>query len=319
MAIFTPHDRLFHATFRNPRFVAAWLRHVLPEAIATAIDFDTLVPVGERAIGLRLRAHVPDLVFHAHLVGSDDEVLLILEHKAGLDGNLRSQVLRYSVHLRRLARRRGGKEPLVVPVVLHHGEAPFRSDDPSHPPAFAALQPHVEFLVDDLVGQSEAMLRRPGLPAQAQLTLLALANVQRFTEAELLAAIDRWGDLLRAIEAGDGAPTPDDALDAFAEYLLATTDVSFETLHMAFSKNLQHPDTSLMTTAQRLRREGLEQGLTQGLTQGQSLTLVRLLIRRFGELPADRRQQVAAASQTELDRWTDRLLDANSLADVFAP
>lgn len=159
------------------------------------------------------------------------------------------------------------------------------------------------------------MLRRPGLPAQAQLTLLALANVQRFTEAELLAAIDRWGDLLRAIEAGDGAPTPDDALDAFAEYLLATTDVSFETLHMAFSKNLQHPDTSLMTTAQRLRREGLE----QGLTQGQSLTLVRLLIRRFGELPADRRQQVAAASQTELDRWTDRLLDANSLADVFAP
>lgn len=124
---------------------------------------------------------------------------------------------------------------------------------------------------------------------------------------------------MRAVEAGDGAPTPDDALDAFAEYLLATTDVSFETLHMAFSKNLEHPDTSLMTTAQRLRREGLEQGLSQGLTQGQSLTLVRLLTRRFGELPPDRRQQVAAASQTELDRWTDRLLDASSLADVFAP
>ena len=323
MAIFTPHDRLFHSTFRHPRFVAAWLRHLLPPPTAAAIDFATLTPASERAIGLRLRAHFPDLVFHARIVGSDEEVLLLLEHKHGHDPGLRSQVLRYAVHLRRLAQKRGGKEPLVVPVVLHHGAEPFRPEARQQPPPFAALQPHVEFLVDDLFGQDDAALRRPGLPPQAQLTLLALAGVPRFTPEYVLAAIDRWGDLLRAIEAGDADPTPDDALEAFAEYLLATTDVSLTDLQMAFSRNLQDPDTSLMTTAQRLRQEGLTQGLTQGLnqgrTQGQALTLIRQLTRRFGPLPAELLQRVQSAASRDLDLWTDRVLDARTLPEVFAP
>ena len=87
---------------------------------------------------------------------------------------------------------------------------------------------------------------------------------------------------------------------------------------MAFSKNLQQPDTSIMTTAQRLRREGLEQGLTQGLTQGQAQTLVRQLTRRFGALAPDLLQGLQTATQAELDTWTDRVLDARSLHDVFA-
>jgi predicted transposase/invertase (TIGR01784 family) len=326
MAIFTPHDRLFHSTFRRPRFVAAWLRHVLPPAIVAAVAWDTLVPASEHAVGLRLRSHFADLVFAARLIGSDEEVLLILEHKADPDAGLRSQVLRYSVHLRRLAMKRGEREPLVVAVVLHHAHDPFRHLEAPHHPAFASLQPHVDFVVDDLCGSTEDELRRPALPAQAQLTLLALATLRRFTNSDVLGAIDRWGDLLRAIDGGDGEPTPDDALDAFAEYVLETTDVSSEDLQMAFSKNLSKPDTSIMTTAQRLRSEGqalghskgLTQGLIQGLTQGQMQTLLRLLTRKFGGLPPELLHRLTNANQAELDLWTDRVLDAKSLTDVFA-
>lgn len=69
-----------------------------------------------------------------------------------------------------------------------------------------------------------------------------------------------------------------------------------------------------MTTAQRLRREGLE----QGLTQGQAQTLIRQLTRRFGPLPPDLLLRLQTATQADLDTWTDRVLDARTLHDVFA-
>ncbi|MBX3462872.1 MAG: hypothetical protein KF830_06855 [Planctomycetes bacterium] len=43
-----------------------------------------------------------------------------------------------------------------------------------------------------------------------------------------------------------------------------------------------------------------------------------MLHRRFGELPADVTLRVRAGSLADPDRWTDRILDAETLADVFA-
>lgn len=325
MAILNPHDRLFHFTFRNPRHVACWLRHVLPAKVVAAIAWGTLALSSERIVAMQLRSHLPDLVYTARLVGSDEIVLLILEHKAHYDPALRSQVLRYVVHLRRAATKRGQPEPWVVPVVLHHGDEPFRSGTAprgSHQAAFAAWQPHLRFVVDDLFGRSEAELRRPGLTALAQLTLLALACARRLEGSAMLAAIDRWGDLLRAVEHDDGPPGGDDALSAFGWYLLEATDVSPEDLHMALSKNLDQPNDAIMTTAQRLRLEGHSQGrtqgLTEGLTQGQVHILLRQLTKRFGPLSPELAHRVHGASQPQLDTWTDRVLDAKTLAEVFA-
>ena len=44
---------------------------------------------------------------------------------------------------------------------------------------------------------------------------------------------------------------------------------------------------------------------------------MRLLTRRFGELPAALCEQIAVADLNTLERWSDLVLDARSLADVF--
>ena len=46
--------------------------------------------------------------------------------------------------------------------------------------------------------------------------------------------------------------------------------------------------------------------------------LLKLLGRKFGELPDWAVQRVRAADDTDLDRWTERFLNAASLDDVFA-
>lgn len=65
-------------------------------------------------------------------------------------------------------------------------------------------------------------------------------------------------------------------------------------------------------------KKGLEQGLEQGLLHGKTAVLKRLLVRRFGELPEREALRLEAATSEELDLWSDRVLDAERLEDVFA-
>jgi len=72
--------------------------------------------------------------------------------------------------------------------------------------------------------------------------------------------------------------------------------------------------------------KGLEQGIEKGIEKGtddgrrqQALdTLRRLLTRRFGELPPAILSRTATASLGELVTWTERLLSASGIDDVFA-
>ncbi len=47
--------------------------------------------------------------------------------------------------------------------------------------------------------------------------------------------------------------------------------------------------------------------------------LQRLLTRRFGPLPADCVARIQAASSGQLEQWSDQVLDARTLAEVFDP
>jgi hypothetical protein len=46
--------------------------------------------------------------------------------------------------------------------------------------------------------------------------------------------------------------------------------------------------------------------------------LLKLLNRKFGDLPPAVRDRVTGASEVELDRWTDNILSAATIDDVFA-
>ncbi len=68
--------------------------------------------------------------------------------------------------------------------------------------------------------------------------------------------------------------------------------------------------------------EGIQQGLQQGLRQGQRdgelRTVLRLLDRRLGALPADRRTQIQSLSRLQIEDLADALLDFTTLADLIA-
>ena len=76
--------------------------------------------------------------------------------------------------------------------------------------------------------------------------------------------------------------------------------------------------TKKMQYVTTFERFGIEKGLEQGRQQGKVALLKRLLGRRFGELPEWVDRRLEAASSDELDVWSDHVLEAERLEDVFA-
>ncbi|MFO0762472.1 MAG: DUF4351 domain-containing protein [Byssovorax sp.] len=60
-----------------------------------------------------------------------------------------------------------------------------------------------------------------------------------------------------------------------------------------------------------------EQGREQGREEGERLLLLKLLRRRFGELPAAIVARVEAARAPDLETWGERILSASRLEEVL--
>jgi len=58
-------------------------------------------------------------------------------------------------------------------------------------------------------------------------------------------------------------------------------------------------------------------GIEQGIEQGEMMLLRRMLAKRFGDLPEAIEVRLSQASIADLELWSDRLLDAKTLAEVF--
>ncbi|NVM79840.1 hypothetical protein FHW83_005682 [Duganella sp. SG902] len=65
------------------------------------------------------------------------------------------------------------------------------------------------------------------------------------------------------------------------------------------------------------RNQGLEQGIERGRKEGAAVLLERQLVRRFGPLPQSVRNRLARASMAQLEAWSERLLEAETLRQVF--
>lgn len=65
------------------------------------------------------------------------------------------------------------------------------------------------------------------------------------------------------------------------------------------------------------REEGLEEGMEKGQRQEAMRMLRRLLVHRFGNLPDRIEDRLSSASIEQIEKWAERLMDAENLDDVF--
>jgi len=152
--------------------------------------------------------------------------------------------------------------------------------------------------------------------------VLALGTVRGMDGTDVLDALHRWRDEIAGVYADLGPQAGADAMEAFACYLLDSTDVTQEELQMHITDPYAYTADGKLTTGYKLRQEGRAEGRVEGRvegqTQGLAQALLRQLGRRFGSLPAAIEARVRAATPAAVEGWLDRVLDARTLDDVFA-
>ena len=322
----TPHDALFKYTFSQPQHAIELFRSVLPPAVVQHIDFDTLEMKPTSFIDDKLRARFSDLLFSVRLVGLSAYLYLLFEHQSSPERFMCKRLLRYVLDTwdrdlqdQEKAGRVPRYLPVVIPIVLHHGErgwtepvslrdlydAPEEMLDELKP-----FLPELRFLLIDLAPQEDAVLRALTVSAVVQMTLWAFKHARhnRNVRAELHEA----RDLMRAtIDAPSGLP----AFHVLMRYILEVTGTPPADVQVIVDQ-LGRPEASeiVMTAAEQLRQEGHK----RGREQNQRENLLMLLSRRFGPLPAAVDARVHSAELAQLQRWFERGITAPSLDAVFA-
>jgi hypothetical protein len=65
-------------------------------------------------------------------------------------------------------------------------------------------------------------------------------------------------------------------------------------------------------------RRWIEQGVGKRVEHGQANLLGKQLAKRFGALTSETEEKLRAADSDQLERWALRLMDANTLDEVFS-
>lgn len=105
-------------------------------------------------------------------------------------------------------------------------------------------------------------------------------------------------------------PRGSDLEGPISEYMVEIWDGDEQTLLTA-ARNAQSE------TGERVMGQLAERLKAEGRTDGIAETLLHLLQRKFGQVPAEAQARVAQASTAELDAWVDKVIDAPTLRDVF--
>ena len=317
----SPHDGLFKATFEQPDLARSELELVLPADVRAQLDLGTLELIPGSFRDEELAQTHTDLLYAVRTrAGHDAFVYVLAEHQSTFDATMAFRLLRYVVRIweRWLRDHEGARTlPIVLPVVMHHGEAGWRGAtelasmlDASPELLEATRQhvPHFTFLLDDLSALSLEALASRTLHALARLVQMALWSSRSRERLERAAPV--MGAIAATVERDDRARQ---LLTQLYTYLwrtapqdVAAADMRGILLQVAGPQGAE----DIVNAAQELIEQGRAEGLRDALTH--VLAARKLPVSELG-----RTRLASCNDMATLSVWLERAATAVSEAEVF--
>ena len=315
----TPHDALFRPLLSDPGDAAVLLREQLPTEIAGLMSDDPPRLLDGHFVDAHLRNSTGDCLFSVTLrTGRPAFLYVLLEHKSTPDPRTPLQVLGYMVRIwERHVREHPGdasRLPPILPLVLYHGQAPWRVptslldsldlDDDLHP-----VVRDFRYTVRDLGRMApESLSAAPHVRA----VLMAL-RIGTGDDAPL----DRLVEIVAALP--DNTLLERQVIRYILHVVARLTGADWH--QVAVRAKPQREDAMVSLAAQEWmaqgRQQGLEQGLEQGRTEAMRESVAEVLESRFGRLPQATRDRLSALALHDLRPLLARAATAPTPEAVF--
>ena len=325
------HDAGYKLLFSDKLMVRDLVQGFIDEPWLRQLDFNTLERVNGQYVTEDMRNREDDVVWRVRS-GEDWLYLYLLIEFQSTDERfmaLRMMVyvgLLYQDLIRQKQLPPDGLLPPVLPIVLYNGDPRWRSPTalsellPKLPGFLAALQPQMRYvLIDEGAYPEDVLLQQPRNLAASIFRLeqpLTLDRVKAAVDAlELATRPEEYKTVRRLVAIWLRA-----LLKRNKKYPMLLPELEdLQELRVMLSQRMeQWAEAYKATGRQEGLEQGIEQGIEQGVLKGQARLLSRQLARLFGELPAWAEERLNAASEAQLAAWSDAVLDANSLTEVFA-
>lgn len=322
------YDEAYKQLFQHPEFIQQLIEGFAPPKLAQQLDFATLRNHSGEYITPSLKKKTQDLVWSARLRPHDDLIYLyiLLEFQSSVDHSMPVRMLHYVAALydqlikNKQLKLHKDRLPLVFPLVLYSGENTWRAQLslqellPRVPGYLRKYQPQLDYYLID-----EVRLNREVLGQQGSIlaNLLATRNAEnpqdwQFGMERLFTLFNQHpqSDLIRRSinlwlrNELKQRNTPD--ILEFENWLMEVNPMARTTFDDW--KQEWHAEGVL---------EGIKEGLHKGLNKGRSQTLHKQLTTKFVTIPDEYQQRLEQANMDELDVWTERILFAETLEDVF--
>lgn len=205
-----------------------------------------------------------------------------------------------------------GRLPLVIPIVVYNGRAPWGVPqelseliEPVDPSAEIYL-PRLRYkLVDEGSYPREELERRESPVA----SLFQIEKSRSWDD--VLDSVSRLRKHLR--------PDEDSLREAFEVWLrrVVLPRLGRSPKEIPANLTLEEFETMLAENIDEWNRKIRDESLELGVQQGEARVLLRQLRLKFGPLSAATEERMRSAAPDLLEKWSDRILTAESLESVF--
>ena len=255
----TPHDAVFKTFLHHPETARDFLDIHLPAELRMLCDLNSLQLESESFIEADLRSRYSDVLWSLHTRNGDGYVYVVIEHQSSAEPHMAFRLLRYALAAMQRHLDAGHKElPLVIPMLFYHGcRSPYPYslcwlDAFADPVAARQLYSSAFPLVDITVVPDDEIM------AHRRMALLELMQ-KHIRQRDLMGLVDQLATLLLTGCANDTQ------LQAMFNYILQSGDESrFNEFIQEMAQRIPQHKEKLMTIAERLRLDGLQEGLQRG-------------------------------------------------------
>lgn len=306
----------------NIRVARDFFEHHLSDDLKSKIDLSALAIQDGSFVDAELKNNSTDIVYKVPLLTGEDGYLYVLvEHQSEPDYWLPFRLWIYVSRILERYRKQhphARKLPLVVPIVFYTGKLvyPYSTDllslfsENNALVVQGLLGPHrlidiSQFSDEEISGHSWSGLMEMLLKhAKQRDSITLLKQIMR------LFIVPLWHE-----------PGADNYITSMLNYLLDQGETENIKSFFSVVQTEMPGEGRVMSIAEKLkqwgREEGVQQGMQQGMQQGEAVIILRLLERRFGQVPLLYVNRIKKANEETLFRWGEKILSACTLSEVF--
>ncbi len=311
------HDHSYKYLFSHARMVEDLLKGFVKEDWVNGLDFSSLEKVNGSYVSDDLREREDDIVWRVRWGTDWLYVYILLEFQSTVDHWMAVRIMTYIgllyqdlIQSKKL--RYKNKLPPILPLVLYNGDQKWTAAT------------NIEQLIQEIPGGLTRY--RPSL----QYLLLA---EHTFRDKDLA----NLNNLVAALFRLENSRSPQQLYDVVVRLLEWLAEPEQNSLRRAFTvwfsrvlfparmpssdqpiiEELNEVRNMLAERVKEWNRESLERGLQKGMQKGALQLLTRQIETKFGPLPQDFLDCMEQADDEQILLWSDRILTAEKLSDIF--